>query len=292
MATVSENPEIDQHYVTQVALTAALYETLAPFRPELDPSDPIEALQPYMATVSAVVGQFQEASISFGADFYEDFRADMGVTSPFRVPIADPWSDARIQAYLNATTTEMLQSLTVSEADEAFLADMAEQIRREVEAEAQKLVADAGRGQVEMAVEGDDLALGFARVARPDACAWCLSQAFRRTKDGRLGVYKSRESAGQIPPNEAGEINRFHTNCQCVVVPIFTAEFPLDPHLADMADLYSKATANSKPKELLNDFRRALAAVRRGETPDFTTSAPTPTQPSGPEQLAALLRRF
>ena len=88
----------------------------------------------------------------------------------------------------------------------AYAADLEADVLARVERAMEKAVLDVGREQVVEAVRGDELALGFRRVARPGACYWCISLCLRRstrgeTGDQHLGVYKSRASAGQLPPN-------------------------------------------------------------------------------------------
>lgn len=273
---VSENPEVESHYVTQVALTAALLTALRRLWPVVNPLRGATSEARYRDGVAAVVDQFSLASISMSADYYEDMRADAGIDTQFRLnPIETP-----ARALVDAGIDWALSAQADIDALEAA-------IQGRVEAAMQKAVADAGRDQVVAAVEGDDLALGFARVARPDGCYWCITQALRRNGDGRLGVYKSRASAGQIPPNEKGETNRYHNNCQCQVVPVFDDNYQLEPGLAELDALYEQSTENSKSGERLNDFRKALDAMRNGEP--APTSKPRPRSAvSGADRLAAL----
>lgn len=270
MATrVSENPEVEAHYATQAALSVALLTALRRLRPIANPLVGPDAEARYREGVAALVDQFSLASISLGADYYEDMRADAGVDSPFRMNLVEPPVRDLIDAGIDWALSARIELDEITASTEAEIDALAAQFR--VEAAMQKAVMDSGRAQVVAAIEGDELALGFARVANPDGCYWCIAQAIRRNGDGRLGVYKSRESAGQLPPNEAGEVNRFHNNCQCQVVPIFAPDYELEPGLAELEALYKQSTENSKKGQRLNDFRKALTAMRNGE------SAPTST---------------
>lgn len=276
MATrVSENTEVESHYVTQVALTTALLAALRRLWPTVNPMSGPEAAGRYRDGVVAVVDQFALASASLSVDYYEAMRENAGISTPLRVQLIDPPPRELIDAGVDWAMSA-----------QAEMAEIEAAIQARVEAAMQKAVADSGRGQVVAAVEGDELALGFARVARPDGCYWCISQAIRRTGDGRLGVYKSRATAGQIPPNEKGEVNRFHNNCQCQVVPVFDNGFELAPELAELEELYGEATENSKVGERLNDFRKALEAMRNGKSAPL--AQPTRPAVSGADRLAAL----
>lgn len=248
---VSENPVVESHYVTQTALTSALLAALRALWPRVVPLSGAEAAGAYREGVVALVDRFAQASVSLSADYYEDVRAAAGVDTAFRVPIVD----APPRELIDAGLDWALEA-------KAEMAEVEAAIQLRVEAAMQKAVMDAGRGQVVAAVEGDELALGFARVAQADACAFCLTLAMRRNGDGRPGVYKTRATAGQLDPNALGEVNRYHNHCQCVVVPVFSPDYELEPQLADMEALYQEATALSKSGDLLNDFRRALAAQR------------------------------
>lgn len=260
MATrVSENPEVQSHYVTQAALSTALLAALRRLWPTVEPLSSSTNMAVYREGVVGLAEQFALASISLSADYFEDMRAQAGIDTAFRTPIIDPPPRSLIDAGLDWALSAQKQ-----------MDDYAELFQARVDAAMQKAVADAGRSQVVAAVEGDELALGFARVAKPDACAWCLSLAIRKTRPkddapARPGVYKSRDTAGELPPNEVGQINRYHDNCNCVVVPIFTVDYELEAHLVETEALYEEATAESKSGELLNDFRRALEARRRGD---------------------------
>lgn len=288
---VSETPEVEGHYITQVAITAALLEQMDALWP---PAPTPDLLELFNEAVAALVPEFQAASIAAAFDHYGDMRSLAGVTGAYRPEVLPTWAPAQVEAYMATVIEEMTAEVTELDMDDPALAEFHEQIRREMEAAAQKVVADAGRDQTIAAVEGDDKALGYVRVARPTACAWCLTQAIRKTKakaDGtpeRYGVYKSRATAGQIPADEKGDTNRFHPNCHCTVEPVFSADYELEPGLREIEEFYFDSTQASGKGETLKDFRRALAARRRGEEPEAVPDAPVSTGPSPRDQLAAL----
>lgn len=284
MATprVSETPEVQRQYVAQLALSAALAQTLRQLWTATSPLSSERAMQAFRAGVAALVVQFAQAARVVATDYYVNLRRASGMPDvptirPVDLPptsLVDAGIDWAMRDFMNKT-----------EAD----------IMAKVEAAMSKAVLDVGREQIVEAVEGDDLAVGFRRVPRPDACYWCISLALRKShrvglavnasKNSRrntfdpdvehFGVYRSRESAGQLPPNARGEVNRYHNHCHCAVEPVFmTGVTDVPDWLLDMDRLYESATADSAKGERLNDFRRALDAWRRGETP------PTPTAPT------------
>lgn len=247
---VSDNPEVQSHYVTQLALSTALLAALRRLWPIVRPMDLAETFPAYRDATAAVVNKFSQASISLSGDYYEALRDDAGVTGPFRLPTIDPLSDEQIRAYLDTVVGDL-------DSPAEFMDEFAAGIQQKVEAATQKVVADAGRSMVMGALQMDKTALGFARVARPDACAFCLTLAMRGA------VYKSRQTAGQIPPNTLGQVNRYHDNCGCGVQPLFVGDYELPDHVKAAQDLYNEATVFTGPGEHVNAFRRALAASRR-----------------------------
>lgn len=280
MATprVSEDPEVQEHYTTQVALTAALVAALQRLWPSVNPLAGAAAKSAYSRGVAALTEHFAQASISLSTDFYDAHRAGAGIGGTFNAAVIDTPP----------------QSLIDSDLDWAFRAMTEAEIQHRVEAAIQKAVADAGRDQVVAAVAGDEKALGFARVPKPDACYFCLEMAIRKTKPrenspARPGVYKSRGAAGQLPPNDLGQVNRYHNDCQCVVEPVFSVDFQLTPQVLAAEELYKRSTVNSKRGEGSNDFRRALATFREtGEMPP--TPGATPLKPAASSDLGKLLQ--
>jgi hypothetical protein len=276
---VSENPEVQGQYATQVALTAALTAALARLWPQVDPLSGATALSGYKDGVAALVEQFSQASISLAADFYDAARDAAGVTGSFSVPIID----TPPRSLVDAGVDWAMRAQAEMDATEAA-------IMARVDAAMQKAITDAARDEVVAAVEGDDQALGFVRVARPDACYFCLAQAMRRKrptdgeKVGRPGVYKSRGTAGGFANDDftGSGIAKFHNNCHCVIEPVFSADYQLVPHVAAAEDLYYQATLHSKPGESLNDFRRALEAVRAGKPIPVLPSKVRPIKPQSP----------
>lgn len=271
MATppVSNNPTTQRQYLAGLALTAALTQALRGLWSATTPQSSERAMVAFRSGVLALVEQFSAAARSVAVDYYADMRRDAdvpGTTQPTELVPLPP------QSLVDAGLDWALRAEVETDAIEAA-------ILARLDASMQKAMQDVGRDQIVASVEGDDRALGFRRVARPGACYWCLTLAMRRstrgeTGDQHLGVYKTRLSAGQIlAPNALGEANRYHDNCHCTVEPIFAVGDQSVPSwMADMQRLYETSTAHSRKGDRLNDFRRALAALRRGGGP----SVPTP----------------
>lgn len=261
MATkiVSADPTVQQHYLAQMAITAGLWSQLRMTWMATSPLAGNAEMKQYGDAVATVVTQFSRASVASSMDFFATMRTQADVIGrAAQTPVPTP-PDSLIQADLEWAFRARQQV----EADAAS-------IQARVEAAMQKAVADTGREQVIASVSGDENALGFARIARPGACAFCLSQSIRRKRDGRVGVYKTRGTAGaQANQNFTGSGEaKFHNNCHCLIVPIFDAAYELEPALQKAEQLYVASTLNSGRGEALNDFRRALANTRPADKPN------------------------
>jgi hypothetical protein len=117
---------------------------------------------------------------------------------------------------------------------------------------AARLAVNGGREAVEQVVRQDRHALGWMRVTDGDPCAFCAMLA------SRGAVYKSAESAGFELDPVRGEINRYHDNCGCQVVPVFTRT-PVLPETTQRAE------------QLWRDSQRAARAageLERGTSND------------------------
>jgi hypothetical protein len=284
--TVSENPEVQQQYATQVGLTVALVAALKELWGSVNPMASPSALLDYQLGAGAIVQDFSDASISLAADFYDAARDFAQVDGLFKMPLVEPPAQSLVDA-----------GIAWAMKAEQEMADDVARIQKRAEAAMQKAVADSGRAQIVAAVAGDDKALGFRRVPRPGACYWCLLLAMRTTtrkspaefKDYRTpggmggprhwGVYKSRASAGQFS-GEAGEVNRYHNNCHCTVEPIFDDSFVPPGFLLSAERLYADVARKAKSGDKANAFRRALAAKRRGD--DVIAPESSPSTASGP----------
>lgn len=284
--TVSRDTTVQSQYASQVAVTTSLTLALRRLWVTLEPLSSATALKQYNEGVALVVEQFASLSISNAADFYQLARTNADVPGRVSLPIVSTPPRSLVDAGLDWAMRAKQQ-----------LADGEARIQARIEAAMQKAVTDAGREETVAAVEGDEKALGFARVARPDACPFCLSLAIRRSsksgQEGRPGVYKSRSSAGQLPPNALNEVNRYHNNCNCTVVPVFSTAYELEPHLLDVERLYNAATENSERRGALNDFRRAVYAERNGRPSVPVLELPPTVAPiPGADALKALLDRL
>lgn len=271
---VSDNPEVAEHYATQVALTAALFAALRKLWPMLSPSELRATFPNYLQAVSALVARFQQASISMSADHYEALRDASGVPGRFTPPVIDLWQQQQIEAYIAKASEDLLNGLMV---DEVYLADITAEIQAEVDAASQLLVMNAGRNELIAAIEADREAKGWARVTKPGACAFCLMLATRGA------VYKSEKTANfraHVPKNGRGGF------CQCTVQPLFGTHFEAAAHVREAKALWQLSTEGVPTEDKLNEFRRALEGRSDGKrSPRDSQDRGKSPKPPGKQRL-------
>lgn len=293
--TVSDQPTTQRQYVTQLALSAAVAQAIRTVWTATAPLSSEDAWGAFSAALQAVMPQYGQVAALTALDNYRVARREAGITTTLRAPRPTPMPASKIDAGLDWARRAM-QEIEAEQAE--TLAELEAAVLKRAEAAMQKALMDEARETTIEAVAGDERALGYRRVPRLDACAWCLALATRRTSrrglsknfdrygtpgsmggDEHWGVYKSRAAAGQLPAGSK-QINRFHDNCHCVVEPIFSTDFEVPAWLADVADTYSAA-------DNFNHFRRIIEARRRGQdVPDPTPIIPAPS--AQPAQVAAI----
>lgn len=108
-------------------------------------------------------------------------------------------------------------------------------------AAAMRHTLDGGRETIVATVASDHRAVGWARVASGNACAFCAMTASRGPE------YKSEQSAAF----EA------HDGCQCGAEPVYHADAPWPANSQRYRDLWDEHAAGADNP--LNTFRQALA---------------------------------
>jgi hypothetical protein len=109
-------------------------------------------------------------------------------------------------------------------------------------ASAMRHALDGGRDTIVGTVAADRQALGWARVASGNACAFCAMTASR----------------GPDYSSEASASFEAHDGCQCGAEPVYQADAPWPAHSERYRELWDEHASGSGP-EALNTFRRALA---------------------------------
>jgi hypothetical protein len=119
---------------------------------------------------------------------------------------------------------------------------------------------DAAREAVDLAVRDDEEAIGWARVTRPKACAFCLMMA------SRGAVYLSEQSATKVvgqrgrPRGSRGLGDAYHDDDRCIAVPVFSNDQGLPDLNRQLEQTWIDSTRGLSGKEALAAFRAATGA--------------------------------
>ncbi|MEI5522533.1 hypothetical protein WB388_18180 [Streptomyces brasiliscabiei] len=138
-----------------------------------------------------------------------------------------------------------------------------------------------GRDLLEAASRADRAVIGWARITAPNPCAFCALLASRgavyrsewaasfRGQLGRTGAVDRPAGWESWTPEqlarwEAGRgIQRYHDNCHCTVVPIYSREDWLPEESQAFRELYEESTRGLGGAEARRAFSAAIEARRR-----------------------------
>lgn len=221
-----------------------------------DRFDP-NAVQQFKDAAFAIVQQHALAAQSIAQEFYNAERSHSGVTGAFRTPLIGLPTPEQVSAAVD----KGLAGLTERKADSPILpSDVIENTLTNVGAELELVTVDSGRDLTMAAVQADRHAIGWARIPKPGACAFCMLMS---TRAANGFFYKSAETAGKIPasdifgPDAKGDGNSYHPGCRCQVVPVFSKSWEPPQHVQDAVDLYDRVAADERGHGKATAFRRA-----------------------------------
>jgi hypothetical protein len=157
---------------------------------------PIEARDALLDEFPALVRSYAEVGGTYSADWYDEVRSEARAAGQYRASVSGIPNDEQMQA-----TARWAVGQLFSEQVEAFLRDLSYGATR--------LVQQPTRATIIDSAFADPASGAFVRVARPDACSFCLMLA------SRGAVYASQSTA-------MGTRNGYHTNCQCRAEPVFS----------------------------------------------------------------------
>ncbi|WP_431870819.1 hypothetical protein [Nocardiopsis eucommiae] len=179
---------------------------------------------------------------SVGASDY--FDAVREFYNPGGSYLARPGAPAPVEQVQASTRWAVGPLFQASPDEAATLARLASSLDR--------LVRGADRDTIAGNATRDRRALGYRRVARPGACAFCLMLA---TRDD----YSSQAAASAVGAGQRGRIrgnqsagSRYHDNCRCFAAPVYAGWEP-DADVQRALDLYDRAGGDIK------QMRRLLA---------------------------------
>lgn len=133
-------------------------------------------------------------------------------------------------------------------------------------AAAAKIAMNGGRNQVYAIAKRDERAIGYVRMSTTGSpCYWCAMLISRSM------LYKSFEAAGNARQSDGSpdDANKFHDNCYCVSVPVFTEEqrgsdiFAANRYYNQLWDKHIAGKYGGN--RAINEWRKLLARLRTTE---------------------------
>lgn len=207
---------------------------------------PIEARNILVNELPELVRAYGEVGGQYSADWYNQVRFEANARGNYRAAVAGVPNDDQIQA----TARWAVKGLFVDEV-ESFLRDLAYGSTR--------LVQQPTRSTIVESAFADPASGAFVRVARTDACPFCLMLA------SRGAVFASRASAttvgtGRIRGSrQVGE--SYHTNCKCRAEPVFSPD-DVPTFNRELAREWGEVTAGLGGKDALRAWDQHFKLTR------------------------------
>lgn len=205
----------------------------------LDPADLDATFERWLRIAVPVVQANRMASSRLAAAYLSAFRkAEIGTVADLKVVFAAP-------ADVKAVTTSLLVtgpwSVKTAMTNGVALDRAADVAEARAAAAGMRHALDGGRSTVIDTMAGDQQALGWARVASGNACAFCAMVASR----------------GPDYTSEASANFEAHDGCQCSAEPVYHADAAWPDNSQRYRDLWDETASGTD--DPLNSFRQALA---------------------------------
>lgn len=256
--------QVDDYRRAVEDLTAVATAELKALVAVLDGLTPRETRDALIASLPTVLTPYGTAASDLAATWYEDLRAESVDDGPFRAVSEFELDERRVRRMAGYAVSPLF-----GQSDSTVLALLA--------GASQRLIAGAGRDTIDLNISSDRVLVGYARIPRAGACAFCGLLA------SRGAVYRSAESAGQVVGRgvdssialdesgrrRAGYVGgvgkgvrargsqdlgrRYHDNCKCVAVPVFEGETFFEPVAAKYREMYEQARVTQKSAYSLKD---------------------------------------
>lgn len=248
-------PTSSKHRAAQIGLYAKLIAEVNEALRDLDLNDLGHTYDGFIRLITAIIRRYSKASSSLAVRFYRDMRREAGHTTEFTVR---PSQVPGAQEIEQAIRYEVRDYFGRTPEDPPPPPRKIELVEKNIEGQAQKLVADTGRKTILENVKRDKAAVGWARVTDGDPCSFCAMLA------SRGAVYSSEESASTVLNEMSSRYGEsYHPHCDCTVVPIFKGQdFTMSEDAKKWRDLWDRVTAGKSGKDARREFRKALEASR------------------------------
>jgi hypothetical protein len=226
---------------TQLRLATRMIAQMRSVWGLLDPADLDATFQRWLRVAVPVVHANRAQSARLAAAYLAAFRkAELGTLEGLPVVLAAPADVKAVTTSLLVTGPWSVKKAMTSGVDLARAADIAE---ARSSAAAMRHVLDGGRDMIVGTAGADRQALGWARVASSNSCAFCAMTASRGPDYG----------------SEATASFEAHDGCQCGAEPVYRDDAAWPANSERYREIWDEHAAGSGA-DALNAFRRALAA--------------------------------
>lgn len=246
MATTPLGARLTRTYRREsAALKAAVLRDILDVWPVLDLADVSRTWPALLAALKLILGVRRTQSVAAAETYLRRFRAAEGITTGFRTVRAPAMVADAVDVSLGATgPATIIRSLNKGHS----VGDASKLALTTVGGAATRIALDGGRQTVVLTVDDDRQALGWMRVTRPGACAFCAMLASRGP------VYKTSRSAGD-------DTNRFHDHCLCDIEPVYSRATTWPESSRNAHDLWASSTASLSGRDAMKAFRVAYEAT-------------------------------
>lgn len=197
--------QVNRYRSNNQALVELARGDFADFWAALDVLQPVEVREAIEVFLPELVQTYGATAAVLAADFYDELRDVPASASRFSAVVTEPVPVEQAAATARWGIDPLFQA--EPEPLKAFSA---------ISGGVQRLVLQPGRDTIVESAYRDSVRTSFARVPTgSESCAFCLTMA------SRGAVYGSRASAG--------DMNKFHDNDDCAIVPVRSPEdYPED----------------------------------------------------------------
>lgn len=239
-ATVQGRRLTEAHRQGQVAINARTAARLVVVWRAIDPDRLDQTAEAWATAALAVIRDARAGSAALAARYMTAFRtAEIGGAAAALVRPAPRVPADRAAAVLRITGPVAIKQAVAR----GVLRDRAvRDARARSTGEAIRQVADGGRRTVLDTVRADPQALGWARVASSQACAFC----------------RMLSSRGSVYGAEATADFEAHGGCGCTAEPTYSRDAPPPLGAAENRRLYDNATRGLSGRDARIAFRRAV----------------------------------
>ncbi|OZV74777.1 hypothetical protein CA850_29815 [Micromonospora echinospora] len=250
MAALTTHNLAESYRVTQakVATEAAAGVALA-VKTLLNPANLTKSFPAYAAAAGKIIADARVKAAEQGGAFYLAHRKASGVTGAMP-EIA--WAP-QLPAGQLATSLLVTGPVAVKKAFTMGASVPQALAAAEVKAAgaAYRHTANGGRGTIKGTAYRDAKAIGWARVSDGRPCDFCAMLA------SRGAVYESATTAGLTDDGD-----RYHDNCGCFVVPVYTRSDPIPGLGPQLEKLWKDATKRAKASQGTDEPKTASQMFR------------------------------